>query len=377
MKVAIFTDNDFDKINGVTTTLTAVLRHAPADVTPRIYTASGLACDAPDYLALQSFGVGIPFYNEMKMYVPHARRYLDRVRADRVDVVHLTTPGPLGLVALWVAAKAGLPLVGSFHTDLAAYTRLLSGSERLGALMREYMRWMYGRCARVLVPSDATRQLMCAMGLRADAVSIWPRGVDTALFHPDRRSTELRHRWRVSASRPALLYVGRLSREKGLDLLAPIQDALRARGFDHRLIVAGEGPMRRELGERCGDAVFTGPLGRDAIAAVFASADIFVFPSETDTAGNVVLEAQASGLPVAVSDQGGPQENMQPDYSGLVCHGRDPGVWAACIAELWADRSLSSVAARAYALSRRWDAALDPLYRAYRDVHVETRPRAA
>lgn len=377
MRVAIFTDNDFDKINGVTTTLTAVLHHAAHDIQPRIYTASGLGCDSPNYLAFQSFGVGIPFYREMKMYVPHARRYLERAVADRVEVVHLTTPGPLGLVALWVAAKASLPLVGSFHTDLAAYTRLLSGSDRLGALMREYMRWMYGRCGRVLVPSEATRALMLDARLRPERLSTWPRGVDTALFNPDRRSPDLRESWGVSDARPALLYVGRLSREKGLDLLAPLQRHLRARGFDHRLIMAGEGPMRRELAEACPDAIFTGPLGRDAVARVFASADLFIFPSETDTAGNVVLESQASGVPVVVSDQGGPKENMQADYSGVVCRGRSPRIWADRIMELWADRALSAVAARAFALSRRWDVALRPLFKAYRDVAAERTPRAA
>jgi hypothetical protein len=96
MKVAVLTDNDFDKINGVTTTLTAVLDHAPADIQPRIFTAAALGSDQPNYLALPSIGVGIPFYREMKMYVPHWRRYLERVMTDGVDVVHLTTPGPLG-----------------------------------------------------------------------------------------------------------------------------------------------------------------------------------------------------------------------------------------------------------------------------------------
>ena len=159
VKVAVFTDNDFDKINGVTTTLTAVLRHAPEGLEPRIFTAAALAIGSARLSLLSSFGVGIPFYREMKMYVPHWRRYLERVVSDHVDVIHLTTPGPLGLVALWVASQTSLPLVGSFHTDLSAYTRLLSGSVRLGTLMREYMRWMYGHCSHVLVPSEATPPL--------------------------------------------------------------------------------------------------------------------------------------------------------------------------------------------------------------------------
>lgn len=379
MKVAVFTDNDFDKINGVTTTLTAVLRYAPADIKARIYTAAALGADQPDYLALRSFGVGIPFYREMKMYVPHWRQYLERVQRDGVEVIHLTTPGPLGLVALWVAAQASLPLVGSFHTDLSAYTRLLSGSDRLGALMREYMRWMYGRCRRVLVPSESTRRLMVAAKCPADRIGLWTRGVDTRLFTPERRSQRLREEWRVSADRPALLYVGRLSKEKGLAVLPALQSALRARSIDHRLIIAGDGPLRRQLADECPEAVISGPLGREDVATVFASADLFVFPSETDTAGNVVLEAQASGLPVVVSNVGGPQENMRHGITGVVCANGDAGTWADAIACLVRPdmRAAAAMAARDYGLSRRWDVALAPLFEAYREFGDRSTSRAA
>lgn len=379
MKVAIFTDNDFDKINGVTTTLTAVLGHAPADLSPRIYTAAALGADQPDYLALRSFGVGIPFYREMKMYVPHWRQYLERVKNDGVEVIHLTTPGPLGLVALWVAAHASLPLVGSFHTDLSAYTRLLSGSDRLGSLMQEYMRWMYGHCRRVLVPSESTRQLLEAAKCPADRIRIWGRGVDTKLFAPERRSQQLRDDWRAADDRPALLYVGRLSKEKGLALLPALQGALGRRGLNHRLVLAGDGPMRRQLADECPEAVIMGPLGREDVARAFASADLFVFPSETDTAGNVVLEAQASGLPVVVSSEGGPQEQMRPGLTGAVCSGRDPDTWAEAIATLLqpTTHAAAASAAREYGLSRRWDVALAPLFDAYREIGERRTPRAA
>lgn len=371
MKVAIFTDNDFDKVNGVTTALTAVLRHAPSDVLPRIYTAADLHCDQPEYLSLRSPGIGIPFYREMKMYVPRWRQYLRRVQEDGVHVLHLTTPGPLGLTALWVAGQTGLPMVGSFHTDLAAYTELLSGSPRLGRWMREYMRWLYGRCQRVLVPSAATRELLIEAKNRADRIDIWTRGVDTTLFSPAKRSERVREQWRVSDRRPALLYVGRLSHEKGLGIMPDVTRRLRALGLEHRLVFTGDGPMRQELTERCGDAVFTGTLGRDAVAEVFASADLFVFPSQTDTAGNVVLEAQASGVPVVVSGTGGPRENLRPSETGLVCEQATVDSWVDAIARLLVDRHARATMARGardYAESRRWDIALEPLYRAYREL---------
>jgi len=369
MRVAIFTDNDFDKVNGVTTTLTALVSRAPADVDPRIYTASGVGRDETRYLALRSVGMPIPFYSEMSMYVPRWHEYLRRSMLDGIDLIHLTTPGPLGLTALWVASKTGLPLVGSFHTDLEAYTSILSGSRRLALCMGTYMRWMYGRCQTVLVPSAATRQLMVDMGTPIERIGLWTRGVDTQLFAPERRSSSLRDRWDVHDCRPAMLYVGRLSREKGLDLLPALTKALERLGVSHRLVVAGDGPLKPWLMEQCPGAVFTGMLGRDEVADVFASSDVFLFPSRTDTAGNVVLEAQAAGVPVLVSNAGGPCENMVDGVTGVVCDGNVTEIWVEKATALLGDESRRrrmSEAARGYALTRRWDTALAAVYDTYR-----------
>src|SRR5580700_3106168 len=323
MKVAIFTDNDFGKVNGVTTTLRAVLEHAPDDLDLRIYTCESVGMEAIDYLSLSAFGIGIPFYREMKMYFPPLRRFLRHAMADGVDLVHFTTPGPVGLAAMWVASRLGLRMIGSFHTDLAEYTRLLSGSRWLGSLMQEYMRWPYGKCERVFVPSGATRDMLIRARIDPARIEIWPRGVSTTQFDPAKRSPALRERWRVSGRRPALVYVGRLSCEKGLGLLGPLTRHLDYAGVAHRLVFVGDGPMRQELEALCPGAVFTGTLSADDVAVAMASADLFVFPSLTDTAGNVVLEAQASGLPVVVTNVGGPHENMIAGRTGVVSADRD------------------------------------------------------
>jgi len=371
MNVAIFTDNDFGKVNGVTTSLKAVLRHAPEGIRPRIYTAAGDAESGADYFAVRSLGMGIPFYGEMTMYWPRTLRLLRETRRDRIDVVHLTTPGPVGLAAMFVARREGLPMVGSFHTDLAAYTERLSGSPRLGALMREYLRWPYGRCARVLVPSESTRALLAGAKIRADTIAVWPRGVDTQTFAPSHRSVSLRERWGASGVRPAVLYVGRISKEKGLDLLPRIQAALLRHGVDHRLILVGDGPLRSTLSASLRDAVFTGTLTPAGVAEAMASADLFLFPSDTDAAGNVVLEAQACGLPVIVASRGGPREYIRPDETGLVCPAGDADRFGHAAATLLRNpqrRRAMGEAARAHALTLRWESALAPLYQAYLDV---------
>jgi glycosyltransferase involved in cell wall biosynthesis len=368
LRVGIVTDNDFEKVNGVTTTLTAVLSHAPADLALRVYTASRLGEELPEYLALASFGVRIPFYPGMRMYWPRYRRLVARLERDGVHVLHLTTPGPLGLAAIAAARHLGVPLVGSFHTDLAAYTTLLSGRPALGAFMRGYMRWLYGHCQHVLVPSEATRTLLADAGTDPNRVGLWGRGVDVATFTPSRRNAALRGQWGADASHPVLLYVGRVSAEKGVGRLPALHDELVSHGIPHRLVVVGDGPLRAEIARRCPAARCLGTLGRERLADVYASADVFVFPSTTDTAGNVVLEAQASGLPVLVSSRGGPRELMEPGTSGLVC-GEPLDEWVRAAGWLATDaitRERMGAEARRVACGRSWTSALEPLFDAYR-----------
>ena len=369
MRVAIFTDNDFDKVNGVTTTLRALLRHAPDDVTPRIYTFSGVGVDEPQYLALRSFGMPIPFYREMQIYVPRLRALARSLVADGIDVVHLTTPGPAGLAARYLTGAANLPLVGSFHTQLAEYAAVLSGSTRLGRLMNVYMRWLYGGCRRVLVPSADTKDRLVRNGWRADGLGVWARGVDTDLFSPAKRSAALRESWHVCEKRPAILYAGRISAEKGLSMVEPLGSLLYRLGRSHRFIFVGDGPMLPALREACPDAVFTGRVEHGEMPVMMASADMMFFPSETDTAGNVVLEAQACGLPVLVTDQGGPRESVRHGRTGFVCRAGDTLDFCARLSELVRDAELRrrlSDAARKYAQTRPWAASLEPLFSVYR-----------
>jgi glycosyltransferase involved in cell wall biosynthesis len=371
MRVAIFTDNDFGKVTGVTTTLRAVLAHAPHDIRPRIYTASDTAACRPDYFAVASRGIGLPWYREMKVYLPalgSMRRELER---NGVDLFHITTPGPMGLAARHLARALNIPVVGSYHTHLGDYARTLSGSRRLGEALEAYMRWLYADCERLLVPSEATRSVLMSRGYRAPTLGIWSRGIDTRRFRPGLRSRALREAWNVCDGRPAILYAGRLSREKGLDVVPRVHEALARCGFPHRFVFAGDGPMRDELSKISREAVFTGTLSHDHMAVAMASADLFFFPSATDSLGNVVLEAQASGLPVLVTDRGGPRENLLRGVSGHVLPAGDAAAFAACLGDLLTNadrRRRMGAAARSYALTRGWERALDALYGAWREA---------
>lgn len=371
MRIAIVTDNDFAKLNGVTTTLRAVLAHGPQDIRPHVYTISRDDAQQPGYTAFAGRGMPIPFYAEMRMYVPRVGAIRRRLAQDGVDAIHLTTPGPAGLAARHLAAGLGVPLVGSYHTELGAYAARLSGSPHLGRLMQQYLQWLYGACAQVLVPSVATRDHLAACGWRPGRLRVWARGVDPASFSPDRRSRAMRAGWRVSDARPAILYAGRLSKEKGLLLLPLVQQRLEASRVPHRFVICGDGPLHGELRRTLRDAVFTGAIGHEMMGEVMASSDLLLFPSDTDTAGNVVLEAQAAGLPVLVSDCGGPQENMVHRATGFVCRAGSQEDFARRAAELLVDaakRAGMSAAARRYGLTRSWSEAMQPLFACYREV---------
>jgi glycosyltransferase involved in cell wall biosynthesis len=369
MNVGVFTDNDFDKVNGVTTSLRAAIEYAPEDLHVKVYTSDSRGADTPTYLSLKARGMRIPFYREMRVYAPPMLEFLRRARADSLDVIHLTTPGPIGLAAMCVAARLSVPLLGSFHTNFTEYAEILSGSRRLGDMVQRYLRWLYGRCGIVLAPSEATRAMLIENRIAPRTIRLWRRGVSTGRYSPAKRSDHTRWSWGVSADRPALLYVGRLSREKGLEDLADVRRALEARKVPHRFIFVGDGPMRPALEDWFPSAVFTGTLAPDEVAVAMASSDVLLFPSRTDTAGNVVLESQACGLPVVVTDEGGPQENVLPEDTGIIC----ANVRQLCRAaiELSANkarRDRMSRAARAYACARTWEDALAPLYESYRDA---------
>ena len=182
VRVAVFTDNDFEKVNGVTTTLKAVLRFIDPAVQPRVYTAASLGVQTPSYFAAGSVGAGLPLYPTMRIYWPRVRAFSREIARHHVDVVHTTTPGPVGLAARWLAARLGVPLVGSYHTEFGDYAAALSGSTTLGRAVDRSVRWYYRPCDPLLVPSAATRDQLIARGYDATRLIVWSRGVDAGTY---------------------------------------------------------------------------------------------------------------------------------------------------------------------------------------------------
>lgn len=247
------------------------------------------------------------------MGLPASRLLTSLWRRERPDVVHVLTEGPLGWSAVAAARKLMLPVVSDFRTNFHAYSQHY-GIGWLGKPILAYLKKFHNRTWCTLVPTESLRAELAARGFRN--LRVVARGVDTMLFHPGRRDAALRQLWGAGSDDPVMLYVGRLAPEKNIDAILSAFAAARETNPATRLVLTGEGPSAGQIRARCPEAIMTGTLRGEALAACYASADIFLFPSLTETFGNVTLEALASGLAVVAFDYAAAGDHIRHQYSG-------------------------------------------------------------
>ncbi|MEW6659358.1 MAG: glycosyltransferase [Thermodesulfobacteriota bacterium] len=323
-RIAHFTDT-FYEINGVALSLRRQVESAQkAQKEYHIIT-----CDTkkhPPQPGIQNFSpIGVfhlPEYREQKLFHPPFLEILDYCYAKEFTQILAATPGPLGLTAMAIARILKLPLWGTYHTALPQYAQYLTGDHVIVELLWKYLVWFYNQMDLIFVPSQSTAEELRQRGVNGEKMRIFPRGVDLQLFHPTKRNGFLENRVQAPDG-VKLLYVGRVSKEKNLEILARVFKDLIQNHPDAHLVIVGDGPYLEEMQQNLAGTpcTFTGYLQGEDLAAAYASCDLFLFPSTTDTFGNVVLEAQASGIPVIVTDAGGPQENVIPGKTGLIVRG--------------------------------------------------------
>lgn len=377
-RVAFFPDS-FLEVNGVARTARAIVDYAERHDLPLMCVHGGrrtrrVETDSVTRLELKRGPVGFAIEHDMRfdlLFWRHGPAVADALRAFRPDVIHITGPADVGQLGAWLGYRLRIPIVGSWHTNLhefaarrvrekvwwlppPARTRLTSATERqvLNAVMQFY------RIPRALLApnEDLVRQLAARTGKRP---ALMLRGVDTLLFTPARRT-------RPDEGEVHIGFVGRLSAEKGVRALLEVEQALLAGNVPFRLVVVGDGAEREWLRRHLTRADFPGLLEGEALARAYADMDIFVFPSETDTFGNVVLEAMASGVPVVALARGGPRFTVKDGTSGVLAG--DAHELAAATLALARDRArLQQMrrAARAQAEICSWDAIGDSLYSVY------------
>ncbi|MCC6660979.1 MAG: glycosyltransferase family 1 protein [Phycisphaerales bacterium] len=347
LRVCLFTDTLGD-VNGVSRFIRGVADRAHAcgrDL--RVVTSTNF--EVPSGANIFNFkpllACAMPGYKNLELAVPPRARMLRHVGLHRPDVIHVSTPGPVGLVGCTAARRLGIPLLGVYHTDFPAYVERLFDDAAMTWAARWYMRRFYRRFRAVLARSGGYAGALDWLG-SGRVVALRP-GVDTDVFHPRHRDAGLWGRLggageRVRAGSVKVLSIGRVSVEKNLPLLTRAWRAVIARtrgaGVDAQLIVVGDGPYRAEMERELADhpACFLGFRHGAELSAIYAMGDVFVFPSTTDTLGQVVLEAQASGVPVLVTDQGGPKEVVEDGVTGLVLRA-SPDHWVEAITRLILD----------------------------------------
>jgi glycosyltransferase involved in cell wall biosynthesis len=310
-------------------------------------------------------GLPLPFYPELRALMPPPRfeRLLARFRP---DVVHVADPVLLGAAGIHWARRLGVPVISSYHTNLSTYCAYFHLAP-FGAPLQRYRRFLHSQCATTLCPSPSTAARLRDQGF--ERVGVWSRGVNAELFMPERRSAAWRARMAGDPARPIVLYAGRLSHEKNLNALVAAFTTLPANAA--HLVLVGDGPARGELERALAgqSATFTGYLSGAALAEAYASSDVFAFPSTTETFGQVVLEAMASGLPVVAYDAEGVCDQVAHGETGLLAPLGDTGIFAAHLAallEATERRAALGACALERARERRWESVMDGLLDVYR-----------
>ncbi|MCK9796844.1 glycoside hydrolase [Pseudomonas chlororaphis] len=335
LHITLITETFPPEINGVANTLGRLcdgLRargHQVELIRPR------QGCDQTrpsDDALLLCRGWPLPGYPGLQWGQSSMHKLLRRWKRQRPDVLYIATEGPLGLSALRAARRLGISVVSGFHTNFQQYSSQY-GLGLLTRLLTHYLRWFHNRSQLTLVPS--TSQRLELERRHFERLALLARGVDSQLFHPTRRRNELRESWGLGPDDVAVIHVGRLAPEKNLGLLKRCFNSL-SNAYPQRrmkLIVVGDGPQRADLQQELPEAIFCGSQRGETLASHYASGDLFLFPSLTETFGNVVLEALASGLGVVAYDQAAAAQHIRHGYNGVLAMPGDESAF--CDAATW------------------------------------------
>jgi len=359
-RVSIITETYAPEVNGVAHTLSTLvsgMRERGQQV--QIIRPRQHKQDMGDTDTLTLPGLPIPGYPELKFGLPYYRRVKQALQNFAPEAIYVATEGPLGWAAMRAADKLGIRVVSGFHTNFHQYGK----HYRIGALENlgyRYMRWFHNNTAATLVPTAAQADELSGHGFQR--VRVLSRGVNSRQFSPDHRDTALRRQWNAEPEDIVLLYVGRIAAEKNLQLVLRTYEHLRAQDKRVKLVLVGNGPALQNIRERHPDVICAGVRREDELSAYYASGDIFLFPSLTDTFGNVVTEALASGLGLVAFDYAAAHEHTRHEQSAMLAPFGDEQAYIRHAASLLERPNLLRtirLQARQIACGISWDSIID------------------
>lgn len=319
MRIALITETYPPEVNGVAMTNQRLVRgliglgHQVCLIKPGRRGTPDLR--SPSLEVLDCLGLPIPTYPDLKIGLPAPGQIELAFETFRPDVVHIATEGPLGFSGLRAARKLGLPVTSTFHTNFQDYCADY-GAAFAGRLMLGYLRWFHNACAATTVPDARLIERLEEAGLKR--LKLLGRGADTDLFTPTRRSESLRASWGAAPDTPVALYVGRVAAEKNIPLVLKSWEAARRHHPKLKMVVVGDGPVRKKLQRQWPEVHFAGMRFDEDLAAHYASADLFLFASESETFGNVVVEALSSGLVVLTYDYAAGHQFIREGENGYL-----------------------------------------------------------
>ncbi|TGA97017.1 glycosyltransferase family 1 protein [Sporolactobacillus shoreae] len=370
MRIAIFTDTFTPQINGVAKTLERLTRYLNKEGIDYLLFAPQNVKEEKKNMNVQKVK-SIPFavYPECRLAVPNPYYVKKKLLRFQPDLIHVATPFNMGLLGKYYARKWGIPLVGSYHTDFDAYLAYYK-MDLLSPVLWNYLRWFHHSLQKTFVPSNETLIQLKSKGFHD--LSIWSRGVDCRLFHPDFDENTIRKNYAIRA-RHILTFAGRLAPEKDIETLQRVMKKIDEQMGDNvHWLIAGDGPLYSEFRANAGKQVtFTGYLSANMLAQVFAASDLMVFPSPTETFGNVVLESLACGTPVVGANAGGVKNIIHNNKTGVLCTPKCVDEFVSAISYLLGNESKwqeMSFAARHYALAQSWDRIFEKLLNDYEEV---------
>ncbi len=320
LKFALVTETFKPEINGVAMTLGKIADHLSINqhqvqvIRPKQNNLD-IPADTQHFKEHLVTGMPIPFYKHLKFGLPAKNLLIKLWAGNKPDVVHIATEGPLGWSALQAAKKLNIPVISSYHTNFHQYSKHY-GASFLMKPIESYLRYFHNQTLATLAPTQKVVNALEVTGYKN--VSIMARGVDTSQFSPANRKAKLRKHWGAHNDELVVIHVGRLAKEKNIFLVLDAFKAIQKFNPNTKLVFVGDGPMREELSQACPQAIFSGSQQGKALAEHYASADLFIFPSITETFGNVVPEALASGLCVVAYDYAAAGEIIKHGNNGLL-----------------------------------------------------------
>lgn len=372
MKIAFFTDTFSPEINGVARTLKRFTDYLAAQG----HTVKVFAPENPSEEYVPSHihrfkSASFFLYPECRIAFPNYFKIKEELEKFNPDLIHVATPFNLGMMGMYCAKKLNIPIVGSYHTDFDQYLQFYDLT-LLSSLLWKYMSWFHRPLEKILVPSPETMHQLTEYGFKN--LELWPRGVDCELFHPFYDKLAVRMRYSIRKEY-ILSYAGRLAPEKSAGALLEIARNMPPQIAEkvHWLIV-GDGPMKEQLEKEApANMTFTGYLKGPQLAEVYSASDLFIFPSATETFGNVVLESLASGTPVVGANAGGVKSIIGDGVTGRLCEPQNIQQFTEAITTLLASdskRNQMGYEGRNYALTQKWGKIFDDVISHYQQVIV-------